>query len=271
MNTFDTYIKKWNLVIDGDAISTLTSKLLPVQYKSMPAMLKIATAIEEQTSGQLMVWWDGQGSAQVHAHDSNALLMERAMGGYSLIKMAAHHKDEEATRIICKVVSHLHAQTNKATIPSTLTPLSDWFSALYKASQKYEGVFYKSMKIADELLNNPQEVVVLHGDIHHGNVLDFGVRGWLAIDPKGLVGERGYDFANIFCNPNMGIATKPGRLEQQINIVSNATGLNRHRLLKWVLSYAGLSAAWHLEDGGNPELAMMIMSIASAMIDEQSR
>ncbi len=271
MNTFDIYIKKWNLVIDGDAITTLTSKLLPVRYKNMPAMLKIVRATEEQASRKLMVWWDGQGSAQIHAHDSNALLMERATGEYSLIKMATHHQDDEATRIICKVISHLHAQTNKASIPSTLTPLSDWFSALYKASQKYEGVFYNAMKIADELLNNPQEVVVLHGDIHHGNVLDFGVRGWLAIDPKSLVGERGYDFANIFCNPNLDIATKPGRLEQQIDIVTKASGLNKRRLLKWVLSYAALSAAWHLEDHGNPELAMMIMSIASAMIDKHSK
>ena len=38
----------------------------------------------------------------------------------------------------------------------------------------------------------------LHGDLHHDNVLDFGPRGWLAIDPHGLLGERGFDFANIF-------------------------------------------------------------------------
>jgi streptomycin 6-kinase len=43
---------------------------------------------------------------------------------------------------------------------------------------------------ARELLAKPSEVVVLHGDIHRGNVLDFGPRGWLASDPKGLVGER---------------------------------------------------------------------------------
>jgi streptomycin 6-kinase len=43
---------------------------------------------------------------------------------------------------------------------------------------------------ARELLAKPSEVVILHGDIHRGNVLDFGPRGWLASDPKGLVGER---------------------------------------------------------------------------------
>jgi hypothetical protein len=46
-----------------------------------------------------------------------------------------------------------------------------------------------------------RDVVVLHGDMHHENILKFSSRGWLAIDPKGLVGERGFDYANIFCKP----------------------------------------------------------------------
>jgi streptomycin 6-kinase len=43
----------------------------------------------------------------------------------------------------------------------------------------------------------------LHGDLHHENVLDFGERRWLAIDPHGLHGERFFDFANIFTNPDL--------------------------------------------------------------------
>lgn len=45
-------------------------------------------------------------------------------------------------------------------------------------------------------------MAVLHGDLHHGNVLDFGPLGWLAIDPKGLHGESGFDYANILSNPD---------------------------------------------------------------------
>ena len=41
-----------------------------------------------------------------------------------------------------------------------------------------------------KLLAEPREVCALHGDLHHDNVLDFGPRGWLAIDPHALVGER---------------------------------------------------------------------------------
>ena len=43
---------------------------------------------------------------------------------------------------------------------------------------------------AQALLADPRERSVLHGDLHHDNALDFGARGWRAIDPKGLIGER---------------------------------------------------------------------------------
>jgi streptomycin 6-kinase len=102
---------------------------------------------------------------------------------------------------------------------------------------------------------------VLHGDVHHGNVLDFGARGWLAIDPKGLIGERGFDFANIFCNPDVEIATAPGRLARQVAVVSEAARIERPRLLQWILAYAGLSAAWHL-DAGDEKSAQLPLTVA---------
>lgn len=108
--------------------------------------------------------------------------------------------------------------------------------------------------------------MVLHGDIHHGNVLDFSPRGWLTIDPKRLVGERGFDFANIFCNPGLAVATAPGRLARQAAVVAEAARLDRTRLLRWVLAYAGLSAAWTLEDGETPELALQVAELAAAEI-----
>ena len=87
---------------------------------------------------------------------------------------------------------------------------------------------------------------MVHGDMHHGNVLNFGPRGWLAIDPKGLIGERYFDYANIFCNPDNEMATRPGRLSRQVQVVSEAAHLECSRLLAWVAAWAGLSAAFPL-------------------------
>jgi streptomycin 6-kinase len=63
--------------------------------------------------------------------------------------------------------------------------------------------------VARSLLAEPRAVGVLHGGLHHEDVLDFGARGWLAIDPKRLVGKRGFDFANLLINPELADPTRP--------------------------------------------------------------
>ena len=105
-------------------------------------------------------------------------------------------------------------------------------------------------------------MAVLHGDIQHANVLDFGPRGWRAIDPKGLIGESGFDFANTFCNPDFALATSPGRLARQATVIAETAGLDRKRLLQWTLCYAGLSAAWIIGDGDDAALPLAIAEAA---------
>ena len=256
---FDDYIEHWKLIPDGDPIITHSSRLLPVQYQGIPAMLKIAMESEERWGNLLMIWWKGEGAARVLRHDDDALLMERAIGHRSLVAMSRSGHDDEASQIICSVTAKLHSHKDN---PPTLLPLSRWFKELEVAASQQGGIFSESFTIAKELLDTPEDPVVLHGDIHHGNILDFGEHGWLAIDPKHLIGERGYDFANLFCNPDMEMATQPGRLTRQVDIVSKAAKLNRNRLLKWIFAYAGLSAAWTLAEGKKPELALSVAKLA---------
>jgi streptomycin 6-kinase len=97
-------------------------------------------------------------------------------------------------------------------------------------------------------------------------VLDFGARGWLAIDPKGLHGERGFGYANIFCNPDRDTALVPGRFEQRVNRVVQEAGLGRRRLLQWILAWSGLSAAWILETGETPDVDYDIARLAMAAL-----
>ena len=114
---------------------------------------------------------------------------------------------------------------------------------------------------------------MLHGDLHHGNVLDFGERGWLAIDPKHVVGDRGFDFAVLFTNPDLAdptrpMATEPACFARRLEVVAQAARLDRLRLLSWVLAGADLSAAWFLEDGDPlAQIALRIARLAAAEID----
>ena len=120
-----------------------------------------------------------------------------------------------------------------------------------------------AVQVAAGLLASPQEVVVLHGDLHHANVLYFGPRGWLAIDPKGLIGERCFEYANLFCNPDFATANRPERFRRQIEVVAAAAGLQRDRLLAWVLAWTGLSAAFCLENGMSAQEAFALAEMAA--------
>jgi streptomycin 6-kinase len=107
--------------------------------------------------------------------------------------------------------------------------------------------------------------------MHHDNVLDFGERGWLVIDPKRLTGERTFDYANIFCNPDLSdpvppVATVPGCFERRLQIVVDESGLERRRLLQWVVAWCGLSAAWYLGDGDDAAVDLNIAHQALALL-----
>lgn len=263
---FTPYIRRWALSEDGEPITTQSSRLLPVRRNGEPAMLKIATQPEEKRGAGLLIWWNGIGAARVIAHDDDAILLERATGNRSLAAMAENGEDDAASFVLCAAATELH-KPRAVPLPS-LVPLSDWFRALQAAPE--HGIIVRCAEAARVLLADPRDVVPLHGDIHHANILDFGERGWLAIDPKGLLGERGFDYANLFCNPDHPVATAPGRLAGQVDVVARAAHLERSRLLRWILAWAGLSATWLIEDGETEHIAptLRVAEIAAAEIDK---
>jgi streptomycin 6-kinase len=262
---FSKWRARWKLVQDGEAITTgrSNSLLLPVLFAGTPALLKVAADEEEIRGGAMMVWYDGDGAAKVLAHDGPALLLERLAGQRDLSRMARTGQDDEATGIICSVVARLHAARPQL-LPESLVPMPVWFRELEPAARRHGGILTKCAAAACELLAQPQSAVPLHGDIHHGNILDGGERGWLAIDPKGVRGERGFEYANLFRNPEACIAGEPGRLQRRVKIVARAASLEPKRLLTWILAYAGLGAAWTMDSGGQDEAGLAIASMAAA-------
>ncbi len=268
---FDGYLKRWDLTPDGDPIVTRAARLLPVRHRGEAAMLRIVTDSEARGGDALMTWWDGDGAARVLATHGDALLLERAQGQRSLSDYARNGRDDEATVILCDVIARLHAPRAKP-LPD-LIPLNIWFRDLEPAAATHGGTLVRCAEVARLLLAAPRDIGVLHGDVHHDNVLDFGDRGWLAIDPNRLIGERGFDYANLFCNPDLEdpsqpVATLPGRFARRLEIVTAQSGLDRARLLQWILAWTGLSAAWFLGDGDSPEIDFRVAALAIAEIDK---
>jgi streptomycin 6-kinase len=233
-------------------------------------MLKLPHTADERLGAGVLAWWDGDGAAQVFARDDDAVLMERAEGARSLAHMARSGEDDEATRILCIVAARLH-RARPAPLPP-LVPLSLWFAALWPAAATHGGLLARCAETAEALLVEQRDTCVLHGDIHHANVLDFGVRGWRAIDPKGLLGERSFDFCNIFTNPDLEdpsqpVATTPEHFQRRLAIVSETAGLERTRLLRWILTWTGLSWAWFLSDDAEVAIDRRIAELAAAELD----
>lgn len=112
------------------------------------------------------------------------------------------------------------------------------------------------IELASERQSLSSTHVVLHGYIHHGNVLDFGGH-WRAIDPKGLVGDRAFDYANIFCNPSAGIAL--AKFDRRLAIVSEHSRLDIETVRTWAIAWCALAVAWSGEHKSKPWAAHAIL------------
>jgi streptomycin 6-kinase len=223
-------------------------------------MLKVTNHAEEVTGAAVMRWWGGVGAARVLAHDGGAFLLERATGTASLARLSGERADEEATEILCRVASRLHLH-DPVDRPHAVVPLERWFTELWPVAAARGGRFAIAAETAERLLASQRDRVVLHGDLHHDNVLDFGARGWLAIDPKGLYGERTFDYVNLLRNPEGQSEQVVRRLASRVAHVARLAAFEPRRLLEWTLAFTGLSAAWLVNDG---EEAVLDLAMAGA-------
>lgn len=263
------YLQEWDLAQPTVLAQTATSTLYTVQHQRDTCVLKLLVPgeIEEQRGALALRCFDGRGAVRLLRHDDGAHLLEYASGD-ELIGLVEAGDDSGATRIIASVIRQLHGA--QSVIPDAgLMPLDRWFRALFEraAADRQAGassVFTKAATVAERLLAEPRDVRVLHGDIHHRNVRQ-SPRGWLAFDPKGLVGERTYDCANTLCNPPIpALVHNEARLLAQSAILADALDLERARVLAFTYAYACLNASWWLRLG-NDEIVNWSLAVAQIL------
>lgn len=235
----EQFLMSWGLVTDGEPIRTHSSDLFPVVRSGLPMMLKIARSGEEKRGNALLEWWSGEGAARVFEHEGDAVLMERAPKGSELTQSI----DAVAIPIFYRVIKTLHSKRRSRPVPP-LEQLHDRFAPLLGTDELR---WRPASEAARQLLFPGADQVVLHGDIHHGNVLKFD-DDWKAIDPKGVIGPPGFDYANIFANP-LPTPLEPERFRSRLEQVSNLSGISQHEIVSWVLAWSGLAGIWNMESG----------------------
>jgi streptomycin 6-kinase len=125
-----------------------------------------------------------------------------------------------------------------------------------------DSIYLRGAALAEWLLADQRDMRVLHGDIHHGNIRQSD-RGWLAFDPKGLLGERTYDCANTLCNPPISeITHNETRLLANAAILAEALAIDMGRVLEFTYAYACLSASWS-DSVGAQDMVQWALEIAT--------
>lgn len=201
--------------------------------------------------------FDGHGAVRLLDHDADrgALLLELAEPG-TLARALVPHDDDAATAVAVDVLLRLHI----APVPAHGLPdLHTERQAFVRHLDLFPGDtplprqwVELALRLFDRLCATAGRRVVLHGDLHHDNILR-GRDGWVAIDPHGWVGDPGFDVGPLLYNPDPDradaslVALVPRRLE----LLVAGLDLPRERAVAWGFVAAMLSDVWNTEDGGD--------------------
>ena len=237
-------------------------------------ILKIGVPNPELNSEMVALkLFDGDGACQLLACDEERgfLLLERLNPGTVLADIP---DDDERTNIAIDVMQKiwrpldsgsslalrvLPAAEQQAVRLQSFIQLSDWFDELKTVRPKFDGgtgpfpkkIFERVESVLPELFAD-ENVKLIHGDFHHFNIL-LSERGWLAIDPKGVIGPAGYEIGPLMINPwgslSDGVSFK-AQTKRRMSILSERVGWERETILKWATAHAVLSTWWDTQPDG---------------------
>ena len=206
--------------------------------------------VSEMTALKL---FNGEGACRLLEVDDehSMFLLERLRPGQMLVELG---DDEQATHIAAEVMSRLWRTPPEE---KSFIKLSEWFGELSQLRPRFEGgtgpfpgaLVERVESMLPDLFADANPVL-LHGDFHHFNVLS-SERGWLIIDPKGVIGPRGYECGPLLINPWDDFLKMPDAIkitQRRIAILSEHLGLAPQLILDWATCHALLSAWWDLRD-----------------------
>jgi streptomycin 6-kinase len=187
--------------------------------------------------------------------EKGIMILERLLPGEML---ASIEDDEQATRIASRVMKNLWIPARK---DSPLPTIESREKSLLEISKNYpngigpisHSLLEEARVIFKQANDTAKENYVLHGDLHHYNMLSNETDSWMIIDPKGLIGEREYDIIQFLMN-KLPDGDFMKLIEKRIDIFLEEIGLNKERILMWGVCHSILSTAWSVNDEGEYDL-----------------
>jgi streptomycin 6-kinase len=179
--------------------------------------------------------------------ERRVVLMEAVVPGEPLWR----EEIERALEAAAFVMSRLRIQPPEAhTFPDVRAYHLAWSShaAQYGGPGPIDAdLFEIGERLFLELCDSSAAPVVLHGDLHYGNVLSSERDGWSAIDPKGLIGEPCYEVGDLLRNRIQELfesGDAVGAMRRRVETLADLTGFDRERVRLWGLAQAVLTAIW---------------------------
>lgn len=253
------YRRHWQLVVAPPFPELSYNYVAPAALPDgTPVVLKLGVPrVELSTEIEALRLYNGRGAARLLAADEQggALLLERLHPGVSLVALA-DRDDEAATRVAARAMRRIWHQPPPA---HRFASVATWAADLAELRPHFAGgtgpfppaLVDQAQTIFAELLPAMAEPVVLHGDLHHYNILAVGPNEWRIIDPKGVIGEPAYEVGALIRNP-IPIARHPQLarvLNRRLSVLAEELSFDRQRILAWSLAQAVLSAWWSYENG----------------------
>jgi streptomycin 6-kinase len=245
-------ISAWQVVVERIE-ETPTSLLAFGGREQRPVILKLIKSLgDEWHSGEVLDAFEGAGVVRVFEHLPGALLLERLCPGTRLVDLVLRGDDDDATSVLAAIIGKMSPRRTIANAPT----VEDWGKGFdrYAAGNQTQiprPLLLEAQRLHEELCASQSQSRLLHGDLHHDNVLFDADRGWLAIDPKGVIGELEYEVGAALRNPTERpeLFTDPETIEKRVQGFARTLTLNPGRILAWAFVQAVLSAVWLVEDG----------------------
>lgn len=200
----DKLCKYWNLELVEVARETNSSDIYFVKREKQFAVLKIFKChSDEKQSSQVLQSYGGNGAVAILEMSEDSVLLERLTPGITLTDLVVSGKDDIATKIFCKIVEKLHSVSFDTKHFRHLSALISTYDLYLKSGSTIVStkVVMHARFLFKQLIESQSSEVLLHGDLHHDNILQDDVRGWVSIDPKGYIGEREFEASNFLKNP----------------------------------------------------------------------